>query len=68
MIEKIDFELREKTSKAKIQEIHELITQYNEIDTIEKYEDIQSEIIESIVQNEIDILKLLISEEVKFQN
>lgn len=30
MIEKIDFELREKTSKAKIQEIHELITQYNE--------------------------------------
>lgn len=30
MIEKIDFELREKTSKAKIQEIHELITKYNE--------------------------------------
>lgn len=68
MIEIITSELGDEIGKEKMQEIHELISKYNEIDTMQKFENIKREIIQSIIENDNEFLKLLISEEVNFKN
>ena len=67
MMKDIEHHFREKTNKDKMQEIFDILTKYNELDTIEKYEAVKKAIIGSIEDNEEELLELLIGEVIQYR-